>query len=78
MILFGLIDSILLFVCQICQVNFETENRKKRKKVQQLNVKMYLPVHIRNPVVAGFKLTTSHSRVSPHNHWPRVKTANPL
>ena len=26
MILFGLYDSILLFVCQICHVNGETEN----------------------------------------------------
>ena len=26
MILFGLSDLILLFVCQICHVNFETEN----------------------------------------------------
>ena len=26
MILFGLFDSILLFVCQICHVNCETEN----------------------------------------------------
>ena len=28
MILFGLFDSILLFVCQICHVNCETENWK--------------------------------------------------
>ena len=28
MILFGLFDLILLFVCQICHVNCETENWK--------------------------------------------------
>ena len=28
MILFGLFDLILLFVCQICHVNCETENLK--------------------------------------------------
>ena len=31
MILFGLYDSILLFVCQICHVNGETENWKQKK-----------------------------------------------
>ena len=34
MILFGLFDSILLFVCQICHVNCETE----KLKIKEINV----------------------------------------
>ena len=33
MILFGLFDFILLFVCQICHVNYETEKWKQMKLI---------------------------------------------
>ena len=80
MIQFGLFDLILLFVCQICHVNYETENWKWTKKFKMTT---YLKDslnsnHARLGTIGVGVFRRRRSVVKPWSSLPRSVTSSPF